>query len=497
MIDWGELVLRLAHHIRLTGVSLALGVALCAPLAVLCLRVPRVRGPVLGVVSVVQTIPSLALLALMVVLLGKIGFVPALVALTAYSLLPILRNAVTGLESVDRDAVEAARGIGMTWSQTLWHVRLPLAMPVIVAGLRTATVWVVGMAVLATPVGEVSLGNYIFSGLQLSNNRMVLTGIVAAVVLVFVLDGLIRLAEVFASQRRWWLAGGAGGALVAVLVGGTAPLWSFESRSDRRVVIGAKTFTEQYILAELISDVLEASGYEPEIKAGLGSTVAFEAVRSGEIDLYVDYTGTIWANQMKRDDVLSRDATLEEVARWLRSDHGITSSGSLGFENAYVFVTRADVAARIGEPNIGSLRGIDGELTLGGDYEFFDRPEWMRFQDTYALDFARLVSMDSTLMYQACQSGDVDVITAFGTDGRIAAFDLVSLRDDLGAFPPYDAFVLVSPDNTQLGPALSVLHNAIDLRLMREANRMVDQDGRTPKEAAEWLVSQIGLPSPP
>lgn len=492
-LDWAELMLRLAHHIRLTGVSLAAGVAISIPLAAACVRWGWLRGPVLGAVSIVQTVPSLALLALMVVISGSIGFWPAVVALTAYSLLPIVRNAVTGLESVDPDSLEAARGIGMTWLQTLLRVRLPLAMPVIVAGLRTATVWVVGMAVLATPVGEVSLGNYIFSGLQLSNNAMVLTGVVAAVALVMVLDGLVRLVEWTSSVRRWRLSALGTLALAGVLVGGTAPLWGIASGDQRTVVIGAKTFSEQYILAHAIEDILQDAGFSTSLKPGLGSTVAFEALASGEIDVYVDYSGTIWANQMKREDIVDREQTLALATDWLRDDRAVTNAGPLGFENAYVFVTRPEIADRLDTRSIGSLAPFDDTLTLGGDYEFFERPEWERLRSTYALGFERLVSMDASLMYQACRAGEVDVITAFGTDGRIAAFDLVSLRDDAGAFPPYDAVLLLSPNSGDLVRTLAPLINTVPIETMREANRRVDMDGDSPENVAEWLLTTIDV----
>lgn len=494
MIDWSELVIRLAHHIRLTAVSLGLGVLICAPLSALCFRYRWLRGPVLGAASLIQTIPSLALLALMVVLLGRIGFVPAVIALTGYSLLPLLRNCVTGLDGVDPDIIEASRGLGMTRLQELVQVRLPLALPVIVAGLRTATVWVVGMAVLATPVGEQSLGNYIFSGLQLSNNAMVVTGVLAAIALVFVLDGMIRLSEFYATRRQWRRAGLTCGVLVLSLICGTLPLWSLQPSGPARVIIGAKTFTEQYVLAELLAQQLRGQGYETEIKAGLGSTVAFEALVSGEIDVYVDYSGTIWANQMQRTDISSRQETLASVNEWLQFEHGVHTPAALGFENAYILVTHPSVAEQLTDLTIESLRPVAQTLSLGGDYEFFDRPEWVGLKDVYGLSFREQRSMDSTLMYAACRDAQVDVITAFGTDGRISAFGLTPLTDNKDAFSPYDAMVLVTAGREDVAEALRVFDGTIDISDMRSANRSVDQDGLSPAASARRLMQEIGLP---
>jgi osmoprotectant transport system permease protein len=196
----------LGGHMFLTLIALAVGIVICVPLGLVISRVRWLQWPTLAIVGVLQTIPGLALLALMVPLLGTIGVVPALLALIVYSFLPVLRNTVTGITGIDSSVVEAARGIGMTDLQMLRLVELPLALPVIVAGVRTAAVWVVGTATLATPVGATSLGNYVFSGLQTQNVAAILVGCVAAATLAIVLDQLIRLMEVATSRRSRRLA---------------------------------------------------------------------------------------------------------------------------------------------------------------------------------------------------------------------------------------------------------------------------------------------------
>jgi len=157
----------LTAHVQLTLVTLLLGTCVSVPLGVLVTRLRWLEAPVMGVASVIQTIPGLALLAVMVPLLAalglqSIGYLPAFLALSLYSVLPIMRNTVTGITGVDAALKEAALGVGMTRWQQLRLVELPLALPVIVAGIRTSTVWVVGTATLSTPVGATSLGNYIF-----------------------------------------------------------------------------------------------------------------------------------------------------------------------------------------------------------------------------------------------------------------------------------------------------------------------------------------------
>lgn len=484
----------LGAHINLTLAALALGMLLTAPLAYASIRSRRVRGAALACASVVQTAPSLAVLALMVAAFGLFGWPAALAALTAYSVLPVLRNAVTGALSVDPAVIEAARGVGMTERQALLRVRLPLAAPVIIAGVRTAVVWVVGIATLSTPVGASSLGNYIFGGLQTRNTTAVLTGVIAAAALALALDGLVRLLEVGVIRRsRTLVAAGALG-LGAVASFGIATAVRGGAGGADRVVIGAKTFTEQFILARVIEGELEAAGLETELREGLGSTILFEALAAGDVDVCVDYTGTLWVNHMKREPLRDPKRTLRGVADWLDETRGALALGALGFDNTYAIAMREDAAQEAGAVRISDLRARAGRMEIGGDYEFFDRPEWAAFRREYGFRFGAVRSYDSTLMYEAVRQGEVDVITAFATDGRIDAYGLRVLEDDRGAFPPYDAVVLVSAQARQdqriLG-ALERLIGEIPPGLMRRANALVDVEGQTPDAAAEWLRDRI------
>jgi len=482
----------LAAHVELTLVALAVGIAISLPLALLCARFRALAGPLLAVAGVIQTIPALALLALMVPLLGEIGRTPALIALVLYSVLPIARNAVTGLADIDPALVEAARGVGMSETQALLRVRLPLAMPVIVAGVRTAAVWTVGLATLSTPVGAPSLGNFIFSGLQTLNSSAVLVGCVSAAVLALVLDGLVRLLEVAAQRgsKRLGLAALAG---FAVIVGWLAWRRAEHGGPSHDVVrIGAKTFTEQYVLAKRIAMQLERVGVEVEAVQSLGSSVVFDALVMGDIDVYVDYTGTIWANAMKRSDNPGAARVLVEVTEWLARERGVVCLGALGFEDAYAIAMPRSLAQRLEVRNLEQLAPHTPSLTIGGDYEFFARPEWSAVRDAYGLQFAATRSFDPSLMFRAAAEGEVGVLSAFSSDGRIAAFDLVVLEDPREALPPYDAIVLLSrraAADPRVTAALRPLIGAIDDEAMRRANQKVDVEHRSVSEAAAELAT--------
>ena len=508
----------LTAHLQLALTALLLGTALSVPAGLWVSRRPTAERVALALAGILQTIPSLALLAVMVPALAavgratqaslgvsvpSIGFLPALIGLTLYSVLPILRNTVTDIAAVDPAVVEAARAVGMTDRQRLRRVELPLALPVIVAGVRTATVWVVGLATLSTPVGAPSLGNYIFSGLQTRNLAAVLVGCIAAAGLALVLDGLVHTLERGVRVRRRGLVVGAALALAALYLYVTASLAAGAMPRGRQpIAIGAKTFTEQYVLAAILAGRIdERTGAPTRIVPSLGSTVAFDALRDGTLDCYVDYTGTIWATIMRRTDVpAERGAVLAEVTRYLREHHGIGVVGALGFENAYALVMRADRAAAANARRISDLAPRAPGLTIAGDYEFFSRVEWTSLSRAYGLRFAAERSMDPSLMYAAVAAGDVDVASAFSTDGRIAAFDLRVLEDDRGAIPPYDAIVLASArlarDEPRVVAALASLSGAIDAAAMRRMNAAVDQEGRSPDEVARAFLARRDTPGP-
>ena len=493
----------LTAHLQLALAALGLAIAISVPLGVVAARSPRLERPLLGIAALIQTVPGLALLAVMVPVLAalglrSIGFLPALIGLTLYGLLPILRNTVTGITGVDAALVEAARGVGMTERQQLFRVELPLAMPVIVAGVRTATVWTVGMATLSTPVGAPSLGNLIFSGLQTRNYASVLLGSAAAAALALLLDGLVHALEVGVTRRRRGTIAAALAGIALLVVTAAAPAigGSLQARG-RPVVIGAKTFTEQYVLSELLAQwIARTTSLPTEVRASLGSTVAYDALASGDIDVYVDYSGTLWATILKRTaPPRDRATTLSEVARFVRERDGIELVCDLGFENAYALAMRARDADRLGIRRIGDLAPHAGTMTVGGDYEFFSRPEWRAIREVYGLRFASERSMDSSLMYQAAAAGDVDVISAFSTDGRIAALDLRVLEDDRGAIPPYDAIVLASArlarEHPEVIEALRRLARTIDAPAMRAANLAVDEQGRAPAEVARTMLADL------
>jgi osmoprotectant transport system permease protein len=339
-------------------------------------------------------------------------------------------------------------------------------------------------------VGAPSLGNLIFAGLQTRRHGSVLLGCLGAAALALTLDGLLRLAERGARERRsrWVVAPLV--AVAAIGLAATAP--ALIGGGAEPVRIGAKTFTEQYVLAAILEDLAEGAGEEAEVVSSLGSTVAFDALTDGAIDLYVDYSGTLWTTVMERStEGVSRREVLGGVSSWLEETHGVELVCELGFENTYALVMR-------GEDTLGAIDALAArspELTVGGDYELFERPEWEALEATYGLRFRDERTMDPSLMYEALDRGDVDVIGAYSTDGRIAARDLAVLADPAGVIPPYDAVLLARPGLSRAKPELLAalrerICGAVDADRMRELNRLVDEDGRSPGAAAASFTSR-------
>lgn len=494
----------LAAHLLLAATALVLGLVISVPLAIWSARRPLVARTALGFASLVQTIPSLALLALfyplllsLSVLIGggvpALGFLPSVLALTLYAILPILRNGVTGLNNLDPAVIEAADGVGMTAWQKLILVEAPLVSPVLMAGIRTAAVWTIGAATLSTTVGQPSLGDMIFAGLQTQNWALVLAGCVAAAGLALIVDALLGVVEYGIAERKRLRAIAALAVLGVAILAALAPALPAGQKS---VTVGAKGFGEQFILARLIGHRLERAGFRVQYREGLGSAVVFKALASGAIDVYVDYSGTIWTNAMQRTDTAPRPAMAAGIADWARRTQGIRVLGPLGFENAYAFAMReGDARAR----GIGSLADLVAQapgLTLGSDLEFLERPEWAAIRRAYPLRFKSAQAYAPTFMYRAIDSGQADVISAFSSDGRIAAQHLSVLSDPRGAIPSYDAILMIGrahADDPAFVAALQPLIGAIPVETMREANYQVDRDRdkQSPEAAANWLERQI------
>lgn len=495
----GPLLDALLRHVVLVAASTTIAIAAGLPLGILAVRRPRVGAPLLALASVAQTIPSLALLGFLIPVpyVGGIGPRAAIVALVFYGLLPIVQTTVAGLRSIERSILEAADALGMTPRQRLWRVELPLALPSILAGVRVATVAGIGTATIAAAIGAGGLGHYIFRGLAMVDATVILAGAIPIALLAILADGLLALIgrslrpETPPVRRRRLLIplGAAAALAVAALAwphGGGAP----------PVVVGSKNFTEQVILGELVAQALEAAGLPVERRLNLGGTfICDRAVATGEIDVYVEYTGTA-LTAIFREPVQHDPRAVLALVRERYAGTGRTVLEPLGFDNTFAILVRRDAAEALGLVTIGDLSRVADRFQPGFGYEFVEREDgWTGLSHAYGLRFAKPPqTMDLGLTYQALARGEVDVIAGDRTAGLIDALDLLVLEDDRRYFPPYEAVpVVFTPTlmrEPRLGEALRALGGAISAHEMRRMNDAVDRGKRSPAEVArEWRLT--------
>lgn len=513
-----ELWLRTGEHLMLTGCSTAVAVLVGIPAGILLWRVPLLRGLTLGFIGILQTIPSLAMLVILLALFQKIGVLPAIIALILYALLPIVRNTLTGLEGVSPEVMEAAKGMGMTGSQELIMVRLPLAAPVIIAGVRTAAVVGVGIATLSAFVGAGGLGQFINRGLALSNTRLILLGALPAALLALAVDfsigvfgwGLKRRPNT--GTQGLFKRGLRPAALLMpfwIILLGVLPYAFGPSRqgpanegagSSDAIRIGTKNFTEQLILGELMAQVIEAKTAVPvDRRFNLGGTmICHGALVNGEIDLYAEYTGTGLTAILKHSLIKDPEEALTTVREVYMESYAVRWLSPFGFNNTYAMTVRGMEANQKGWHRISDLRLEAPRLRAGFTAEFSERPDgYPGLRKAYDLDFGEVRDLDPAIMVEALVKGEVDVICAFATDGRIAAHHLKPLEDDRRFFPPYYAAPLLREvihlRHPEVAHALVLLGGQLDNSTMQSLNYEVDAEKRSPAEVAEAFLRARGL----
>ena len=507
-----EIIFRSGEHLVLVASSVALALLIALPLGLAIQAHPRWRRLVLGLANAVQTIPSLAIFGLLltVPLLGGIGSTPAVVALTLYALLPLLRGLLTGLQQVPPGLKQAGQALGLSGGQVLRYVELPLALPSLMAGLRVAAVIAVGVATIGAAIGAGGLGVFIFRGIATVNNTLLLAGALPAAAIALAADACLGALENRLVQgtrqplqrsplwqwfrewlrRRWALAAALiGAALLAIVLGWhqLAPPGPAGS-----VVIGAKGFTEQQLLGELLAqEIEEHTSLQVRREFSLGSTfLCHEAVRQGRVDGYVEYTGTAWSAILKQPSGrgASDRASLWNRARRLYAErYGLRMFPSLGFENTFAILIRRAQGQQLGLQTISQAVLPARRWRAAFGYEFLNRGDgYPGLASRYGLRFAAPpTAMDLGLTYRALADGRVDLIAGDSTSGLIPSLKLQVLLDDRHYFPAYDAvpvFNAVSLErHPELVPVLENLAGRISAVTMQQLNAAVDLEHQSPE----------------
>jgi len=501
--NWPELLALTREHIFLVLISTGVAVALGVPLGIVLTRSKRLQTPILGLANIMQTVPSLALFGLLIPIpfIGGIGARTAIIALALYALLPVIRNTVTGIAGIDPKLLEASTAMGMTASQRLKMVELPLAMPVILTGIRVAVVISVGVATVAAAVGAGGLGTYIFRGLRQNDNNLIIAGAAASAILALICDFALgqyeksfEFSERASSSRRKFTAAAIAAILVVIVGLGFLPNFRAQggaNSTSQNIVVGSKDFTESIILAEILAQLLEKRGIVVTRKFELAGNLAHESLLSHQIDVYPEYTGTAYTAILKHTPITDPQAVYDQTKAEYASKYNLSVSPPLGFSNDFAILIRGDVARRNNLKLISDAVPNAKDWQAGFGQDFMSRADgYAGFKKAYGFNFTKQPrEMDLSLTVRALQSGDLDIIAGNSTDGLITALDLFQLADDKHYFPPYQAvFIARSDASSTLDAVFEKLRNAISTDDMRRLNYEVDGKKRTPREvAAEWL----------
>jgi osmoprotectant transport system permease protein len=513
-----EILSLLVEHIELTIVAVLIAVVIGVPLGIIITRNKKLANGVIGVANLTQAIPSLAILGFLIPVIG-IGSGPAITMVVLYSMLPIIKNTYTGITNINPDMLEAAKGLGMTSGQTLRIIKIPLAMPVIMAGIRMAAVTAVGLMTTAAFVGAGGLGYLVFSGIQTVDNNLILFGAIPAAVLALVIDFItgkiedttmpngikkadgtmkVRRNKMSKVKRRVVVTATS---LAVIVCLGLVIIPKALSKNDKTIVVASKNYTEQLILGNILSEFIKANtDFNVEEKFNLGgSQVTFNAIESGAVDLYVEYLGTGYISILNMTEPNSnREEVYNIVKDRFKNDYSLEVLNPLGFNNTYAMAVTQETAEKYNLETVSDLAKVANELIIGPTIEFPNREDGLiGLEKEYNMKFKSVKAVDGGLRYTALVNNETQVIDAFTTDGLIDKFNLVILEDDKNFFPPYDAVTVVREDTLEKYPELREVIGRLDGKLteekMRKLNYEVDVNKRDVKTVAKEFLESEGL----
>lgn len=488
-----EWIKAMLEHIQISLSSLLLAIFIAVPLSVVISKNKKIRELILHTTGIFQTIPSLAILGLLIPLLG-IGVAPAMVALVIYALFPIIQNTITGFLEIDPSLQEAAEAFGMTKMEKLKKFELALAMPVIISGIRTAAVMIIGTATLAALVGAGGLGSFILLGIDRNNSALIFIGALSSAILAVLFNIGIKILErqkikiVFLSLLS----------IIIFLLITFIPQMSH----NKKLVVAGKLGAEPEIIINMYKLLIEKNmAVEVEVKANFGKTTfLYEALKSGEIDIYPEYTGTVITSLLKeREGMESREAReVFEIAKdKIYKQDSLIYLEPMQFQNTYALALKKDFAEKNKIFSISDLKKIEKNLIAGFTLEFNDREDGNKgLQTLYNLKL-NVKTMEPSLRYQAINHGEVQLIDAYSTDSEIKENDLIVLSDDRGLFPPYQVAPLLKEntliDYPELKIILEKLADKVSDDEMRELNYQVRVKGKAAYEVAEEYLRRNNL----
>ncbi|WP_374967224.1 osmoprotectant update ABC transporter permease/substrate-binding subunit OpuFB [Lysinibacillus sp. RS5] len=491
----GQLLASLLEHIQISFIALFFAVVIAIPLGIYLTNKKKIAESIIGISAVLQTIPSLALLGLLIPLFG-IGKVPAIIALVVYALLPILRNTFTGINEVDPSLKEAAMAMGMNKRKRLVKVELPLAMPVIMAGIRTAMVLIVGTATLAALIGAGGLGDIILLGIDRNNTALIILGAVPAAILALVFDFLLKKLESLSFRKTMTALSVISIVALSLMI---LPLLNFKEQEE--IVIAGKLGSEPEILINMYKLLIEyETDLTVQLKPGLGKTsFVFNALKSGSIDIYPEFTGTAISEFLKEEAINNNQEDVYHQAKeGMMNKFGMLMLSPMKYNNTYALAVSKEMAETYDLQSISDIKPLQETIKAGFTLEFNDREDgYLGIQSSYGITLSNITTMEPKLRYQAIETGNIDLLDAYSTDSEIRQYNLQVLVDDQQLFPPYQGAPLLRKETVDKYPeietALNKLANRITDDEMREMNYQVNVEGKNVEDVAREYLMKAGL----
>ena len=494
----GQLLTALMQHIEISLIALFFSLIIAIPLGIYLTRKQRMAEYIIGITGVLQTIPSLALLGLLIPLFG-IGTVPAVIALVAYALLPLLRNTYTGIKEIDPSLLEAASAMGMNRRKRLIKVELPLAMPVIMAGIRTATIFIIGTATIAALIGAGGLGDIILLGIDRNDYSLVVLGAVPSALLAIIFDLLLRRLESI-SFKKIIVSSGAFALIIVLIIGSMIAPAFLHKGGQKTIVIAGKLGSEPEILDNMYKLLIEENtDLKVKLRTGLGDTTfVFNALKSKDIDMYPEFSGTVITDLLKENPINtdSKDVFSQAKAGAAKKLN-MALLKPMQFNDTYALAVPESFAKQYHLKKISDLIKVEQYVTAGFDPEFADRKDgYPGLAQKYGLHF-NIVTMDPSVRYHAIQTGKVNLMDAYSTDGELQKYHLVALEDDQHFFPPYQGAPLLRKETIQKYPeieaALNKLAGKITDSQMQRMNYEVGVKGKSAEAVARDFLTNEGL----
>ena len=492
---FGDWLTALGQHLQLSLLTLLLAIFLAVPLAIYLSTRKRASNWVLQVAGIFQTIPSMALLGLFIPIMG-IGTLPALTALVIYAIFPILQNTITGLQGIDPSLEEAGIAFGMTKLERLKKFEIPLAMPVIMSGIRTAAVMIIGTATLAALIGAGGLGSFILLGIDRNNASLILIGALSSAFLAIAFNLLLKWMEK-AKLRTIFAAFS-----IMVLGLGVSYTPSLLPKPEKEnLVIAGKLGPEPEILANMYKILIEENtDMTVTVKPNFGKTTfLYEALKKGDIAIYPEFTGTVTESLLKPTPQVNHDpeAVYQAARDGIKKQDNLALLKPMAYQNTYAVAVPKKIAQEYGLKTISDLKKVEGQLKAGFTLEFNDREDGNKgLQKVYGLHL-QVSTMEPALRYQAIQSGDIQITDAYSTDAELARYDLVVLQDDKQLFPPYQGAPLMKEallkKHPELEGILNQLAGKITAEQMSQMNYQVGVEGRSANQVARDFLTQEGM----